>query len=169
MRQQHRAGEKLFIDFAGPTLPLGDGGRAHFFVAALGASSYTYACATPRETMADWLDAIALALEFYGGSPCLIVPDNPRALIADANRYAPRANDTVLDFARHYGTSFLPARAYHPQDKPKVESAVQVVERWIMARLHHQRFADIHEVNLAIVPLPKQLVGDGQTGPQVVV
>jgi transposase len=157
MRQQHRAGEKLFIDFAGPTLPLADGGRAHFFVAALGASSYTYACATPRETMADWLDATALALEFYGGSPCLIVPDNPRALIADANRYAPRANDTVLDFARHYGTSFLPARAYHPQDKPKVESAVQVVERWIMARLRHRRFADIHEVNLAIVPLLKQL------------
>jgi transposase len=157
MRQQHRAGEKLFIDFAGPTLPLSDGSRAHFFVAALGASSYTFAWATPRETMADWLDATALALEFYGGSPCLIVPDNPKALIADANRYAPRANDTVLDFARHYGTSFLPARAGHPQDKPKVESAVQVVERWIMARLRHQRLATIHDVNQAIVPLLKQL------------
>jgi transposase len=157
MRQVHHAGEKLFIDFAGPTVPLTDGGRAHIFVAALGASSYTFACATARETMADWLGATAQALAFIGGVPQLIVPDNPRALIADANRYEPRANDTVLDFARHYGTSFLPARARHPQDKAKVESAVQVVERWILARLRHQRFATVHEVNLAIAPLLERL------------
>lgn len=145
MRQVHHAGEKLFIDYAGPTVQLADGGRAHIFVAALGASSYTFACATARETMADWLGATAAALAFIGGVPQLIVPDTPRALIADANRYEPRANDTVLDFARHYGTSFLPARARHPQDKAKVESAVQVVERWILARLRHQRFANVHE------------------------
>jgi transposase len=117
MRQIHRGGEKLFIDFAGPTLALADGGRAHIYVAAMGASSYTFVCATERETMADWLDSTGRALAFYGGVPALIVPDNPRALIAEANRYEPRANDTVLDFARHYGTSFLPARPYHPQDK----------------------------------------------------
>lgn len=117
MRQIHRAGEKLFIDFAGPTMALSDGSRAHIFVAAMGASSYTFACATPRETMADWLESTALALRFYGGVTQLIVPDNPRALISDANRYEPRSNDTVLDFARHYGTSILPARPYHPQDK----------------------------------------------------
>jgi transposase len=117
MRQIHRAGEKLFIDYAGPTLELIGGSRAHIFVAALGASSYTYACATPRETMADWLGATALALRYIGGVPQLIVPDNPRALIANADRYEPRANETVLDFARHYATSFLPARPYHPQDK----------------------------------------------------
>ena len=157
MRQVHHAGEKLFIDFAGPTVPLTDGGRAHIFVAALGASSYTFACATAHETMADWLGATAAALAFIGGVPQLIVPDNPRALIADANRYEPRANDTVLDFARHYGTSFLPARARHPQDKAKVESAVQVVERWIMARLRGQRFASVHEVNQAIAPLLERL------------
>ena len=141
MRQIHRAGEKLFIDFAGPTVGLTDGSRAHIFVAALGASSYTFACATPRETMLDWLGACARALCFYGGVPQLIVPDNPRALIANPNRYEPRANDTVEDFARHYGTSVLPARPYHPQDKGKVESAVQVVERWILMRLRHQKFA----------------------------
>jgi len=117
MRQIHRAGEKLFIDYAGPTIALTDGSRAHIFVAAMGASSYTFACATPRETMADWLESTARALSFYGGVPQLIVPDNPRALIADANSYEPRSNDTVLDFARHYGTSILPARPYHPQDK----------------------------------------------------
>ena len=102
MRQIHRAGEKLFIDYAGPTIALTDGGRAHIFVAALGASSYTFACATPSETMADWLGSTVRALAFYGGVTQLIVPDNPKAMIADANRYEPRGNDTVLDFARHY-------------------------------------------------------------------
>lgn len=157
MRQVHRAGEKLFIDYAGPTVALTDGTRAHIFVAALGASSYTFACATARETMADWLDATAQALPFFGGVPQLIVPDNPRALIADPNRYEPRSNDTVQDFARHYGTSVLPARPRHPQDKARVESAVQVVERWILARLRHQRFASVHEVNLAVEPLLDRL------------
>ena len=157
MRQIHRAGEKLFIDFAGPTIALSDGGRAHIFVAAMGASSYTFACATPRETMVDWIESTVKALTFYGGVTQLIVPDNPRAMIADPNRYEPRANDTVLDFARHYGTSVLPARPYSPQDKAKVESAVQVVERWVMARLRHQRLATVHEVNRAIQPLLQQL------------
>ena len=157
MRQIHRAGEKLFIDYAGPTVELTDASRAHIFVAALGASSYTYACATPRESMADWLGATAQALRFFGGVPQLIVPDNPRALIAHADRYEPRANETVHDFARHYGTSFLPARPYHPQDKGKVESAVQVVERWILMRLRHQRFASVDDVNEAIAPLLEQL------------
>jgi len=114
MRQIHRAGEKLFIDFAGPTIPLTDGTRAHIFVAAMGASSYTFAYATERETMVDWLNGTARALQFYGGVPQLIVPDNPKAMIANADRYEPRANDTVLDFARHYNTSILPARPYHP-------------------------------------------------------
>ena len=157
MRQIHRAGEKLFIDYAGPTVALTDGSRAHIFVAALGASSYTYACATPRETMADWLGSCARALTFIGGVPELIVPDNPRALISNANRYEPRANDTVEDFARHYATSVLPARAYHPQDKAKVESAVQLVERWILMRLRQQRFDSVDDVNLAIEPLLEQL------------
>ena len=121
MRQVHRAGEKLFIDYAGPTIGLTDGSRAHIFVAALGAFSYTFACATPRETMADWLESTARALAFIGGVPQLIVPDNPKAMIADANRYEPRSNDTVHDFARHYGTSVLPARPRHPQDKAKAE------------------------------------------------
>ena len=157
LRQIHRAGEKLFIDFAGPTVALSDGSRAHIFVAALGASSYTFACATPREGMADWLGACAAALRFFGGVPQLIVPDNPRALIANPNRYEPRANDTVEDFARHYGCSVLPARPRHPQDKGKVESAVQVVERWILMRLRHQAFASVDEVNEAMLPLLERL------------
>lgn len=157
MRQIHRAGEKLFIDYAGPTVALTDGSRAHIFVSALGASGYTFAYATPRETTADWLGATAQALRFYGGVVELIVPDNPKAVIANPDRYEPRANDTVLDFARHYGTSVLPARPRHPQDKAKAESAVQVVERWILMRLRHHKFDAVDEVNEAIAPLLVQL------------
>ncbi|MGC9185747.1 MAG: IS21 family transposase [Thiomonas sp.] len=157
MRQVHRAGEKLFVDYAGPTIALEGGGVANIFVAALGASSFTFVCATPRQTLADWLHGCGQALQFIGGVPQLIVPDNPRALIADPNRYEPRANETVEDFARHYGTSVLPARPYRPQDKAKVESAVQVVERWILMRLRRLRLHTIDDVNQAIEPLLKQL------------
>ena len=124
MRQQRRAGEKLFIDYAGPTLALADGSRAQIFVAAMGASSCTFACATADQSMRSWLGALARALAFYGGVPQLIVPDNPRALVAEACRYEPKLNATVHDFARHYGISFLPARPYSPRDKAAAESAV---------------------------------------------
>ncbi len=128
MRQMHRAGEKLFVDYAGPAIAVNYGGRANVFVAAMGASSYTFACATPpAQKLDDWIAGMVRAFEFMGGVPQLIVPNNPRALIADPDRYEPRANQSVLDFARHYGTSILPARPYHPQDKGKVESAVQIV------------------------------------------
>lgn len=157
MRQVHRAGEKLFIDYAGSTVGLRGGARAHIFVAALGASGYTFAYATPRETMADWLGATARAMTFFGGVTQLIVPDNPKAMIADANRYAPRANETVQDFARHYGTSVLPARPRRPQDKAIVESSVQVVLRWILMRLRNQQFDGVDDVNEAIAPLLERL------------
>ncbi len=153
MRQHRRAGEKLFIDYAGPTVPLTDGARAQIFVSAMGASSYTFACATASQKLEDWIGAMVRALTFYGGVPQLIVPDNARALIAQPDRYEPRANDTVLDFARHYGTSVLPARPRSPQDKASAESAVQVVTRWILARLRDQRFATVAAVDEAIATL----------------
>lgn len=157
MRQVHRAGEKLFIDFAGPTVTLTvhgqEVGRANIFVAALGVSGYCFCVATPAQTARDWLGATARALSFYGGVPQLIVPDNPRALVTKAERYEPLLTDTVQDFARHYGCSVLPARAYHPQDKPKVELSVQLVERWILARLRRVQFTSVEDVNDAIAPL----------------
>ena len=107
--------------------------------------------------MVDWIESTVRALTFYGGVPQLIVPDNPRALIKDADRYEPQSNESVLDFARHYNTSVLPARPYHPQDKAKAESAVQIVERWIMARLRHHTFVTVTDVDLAIAPLLTQL------------
>ncbi|MFZ2392418.1 IS21 family transposase [Rhodoferax sp.] len=157
MRQVQRAGEKMFIDYCGPTVALTSGERAHIFVSALGASGYTFAYATARESTADWLEATAQALRFYGGCSELIVPDNPKAMIVNPDRYEPRANDTVLDFARHYGCSVLPARPRRPQDKAKAESAVQVVERWILMRLRHHRLESVDDVNEAIAPLLVQL------------
>ena len=120
------------------------------FVSALGASSYTFAGASGSERLEDWIESMTRALSFYGGVPQLIVPDNARALISQPDRYEPRAHDTVLDFARHYGTSVLPARPRSPRDKAVAESAVQVVTRWILARLRHQRFASVYQADCAI-------------------
>jgi transposase len=151
MRQVHRAGEKLFVDYAGHTVGYGrEGDRAQIFVATLGASHYTFACATAHQRLTDWTGALVRALEYIDGVPELIVPDNARALIADPDRYEPRASATIEDFARHYGTAVLPARPYRPQDKAKVEVGVQIVERWILARVRDQSFATLADVDGAI-------------------
>ena len=158
MRQIHRGGEKLFADYAGPTMPIIDADTgeirpASIFVAVLGASSYTYACATPGQTQADWLAGIGRALTFIGGVPELIVPDNPRALVTVANRYEPELNRATIEFAQHYSTVILPARPRKPQDKAKVEVGVQVVERWILARLRQRQFFTVSELDAAVAEL----------------
>ena len=153
MRQQRRAGEKLFIDYAGSTLALTNGSRAQIFVSAMGASSYVFACATVDQSMRSWLGALARALSFYGGCPQLIVPDNPRSLVSIACRYEPKLNETVRDFARHYNVSVLPARPFSPRDKASAESSVQVVTRWVLARLRHTVLADVHAADRAIAAL----------------
>ncbi len=158
MRQVHRAGEKLFADYAGPTMPIidartGEIRPASIFVAVLGASSYTFACATAGQTQADWLTGLGRAFIYIGGVTELIVPDNPRALIANANRYEPELNRATAEFAAHYGTVILPARPRKPQDKAKVEVGVQVVERWILARLRHRQFFSVAELDAAVAPL----------------
>jgi transposase len=155
MRQQHRAGERLFADFAGHTVPIvaADGDvafQAHVFVAVLGASSYTFACATRSEGTVDWIGSIIDSMEFFGGVPELVVPDNPRALIAQPDRYEPVLGATTQDFVNHYSTAMLPARPRKPQDKAKVEVGVQIVERWILARLRNHRFFSLAELNKAI-------------------
>jgi len=158
MRQVHRAGEKLFVDYAGQSVPYGrEGDRAQIFVAVLGASNYTFACATAHQRLADWTGAIVRALDYIAGVPALIVPDNARALIADPDRYEPRASATIADLAAHYGTAVLPARPYRPRDKAKVEVAVQIVERWILARLRDRVFATLEEVDGAIGDLLDEL------------
>ena len=132
MRQVHVAGEKMFVDYAGQTVPIIDAGTgeitaAQIFVATLGASSYTYACATAGQTTADWIGAQVAAFEFFGGVVRLVVPDQTRALIRHPDRYDPEPNRLYEEFAAHYGCAVLAARPGRPRDKPKVEAAVLLV------------------------------------------
>jgi len=155
MRQLHPAGERLFVDYAGQTVPVvdattGEIRRAQIFVAVLGASNYTYACATWKQTAADWVGAIIATLAFIGGVPRLLVPDQPRALIANPDAYEPVTARLMQELGEHYGAAVLPARPGRPQDKAKVEVGVQVVERWILARLRNRRFFTLGELNGAV-------------------
>ncbi len=158
MRQTHTGGDKLFVDYAGQTVPVVDADtgeirQAQVFVAVLGASNYTYACATASQKATDWVASIISALEFIGGVPRLLVPDQPRALMARPDRYEPTAHRLLEELCAHYSLAVMPARPAKPRDKPKVEVAVQVVERWILARLRHQTFFSLAELNRAIAAL----------------
>jgi transposase len=162
MRQHHIAGEKLFLDFCGPTIPIinpdtGEVRQAQIFVATLGASNYTYVEACENQRQESWLMAHVRAFEFFGGIPQLLVPDNLKAAVTRANRYEPVLNENYRKLARHYNTAIIPARPRRPKDKPKVENAVQVVERWILMRLRHEVFPTLAALNLAIGRLLKAL------------
>jgi transposase len=162
MRQAHPAGERLFVDYAGQTVEVVDGRtgevrQAQVFVAALGASSYTYAKATWTQALPDWIGSPTRALAFLGGVPAQLVPDNPRVGVDRANWYEPGLNRTDLDLATHYGTAILPTRVRRPRDQAKVEVAVLVVERWILARLRHRRFFALAELTAAIALLVTDL------------
>ncbi len=162
MRQSHPAGERLFVDYAGQRVDVIDGRTgeiraAQIFVAAMGASNYTYAEATWTQTLPDWIGAQVRALAFMGGVPAQLVPDNPKVGVDRANWYEPGLNRTYLNLATHYGTAILPTRARKPRDKAKVEVAVLVVERWILARLRNRRFFSLAELNQAIAELVADL------------
>src|SRR5262245_54454393 len=162
MRQTHAAGDKLFVDFAGDTVPIfdaiaGEIRHAKIFVAVLGASNYTYAEACASEAMPDWIAAHVNALAFLGGVPKAIVCDNLKAGVTATNRYEPSINRTYQDLAAHYGTTIMPTRPRRPRDKAKVEAAVLIVERWILARLRNQRFFSLAELNTAIRGLISEL------------
>lgn len=136
MRQTHRGGEKVFVDFAGDTIDVidpatGEARPAKLFVAAMGASSYIYAEACADEGLEAWIGAHVSLFAFLGGVPKAVVPDNLKAAVTRADRYEPGINRTYADCAAHYGTVVLPARPYKPRDKAKVEVAVQVAERWM--------------------------------------
>ena len=162
MRQHHRAGEKLFVDYAGHTVPVinretGELREAQIFVAVLGASNYTFAEATWTQSLPDWCASHVRALQFLGAAPELLVPDNLRSAVTKPHRYEPDTNPTYQDLAEHYSMAILPARVRRPRDKAKVEVGVQLVERWILAALRHRTFFSLAELNAAIEPLLKQL------------
>lgn len=157
MRLTHVMGEKMFIDFSGVTVPLWHhgavAGHAEVFVAALGGSSLLYVEALPSQELIHFIGAHTRAFDYYGGVPALLVPDNLKSAVTTPDRYEPLPNATYLEMASHYGTAILPTRVRKPRDKAKVEVGVQVVERWILAPLRHERFESVDEVNLAIAPL----------------
>jgi transposase len=155
MRQTHLGGEKVFVDFAGDTIDVvdprsGEVRPAKLFVAAMGASSYIYAEACAGEGLEDWIGAHVNLFAFLGGVPKLVVPDNLKAAVTKADRYEPGLNRTYAEMAAHYGVAVLPARPRKPRDKAKVEAAVLVAQRWILARLRNRRFFSLAELNAAI-------------------
>jgi len=162
LRQQHKPGERMFVDWAGATIPIhnrstGEISAAPLFVATLGASSYTYAEVARNQQLDSWIQVNMHALEFYGGVPQLSVPDNTKTGVTKACRYDPDLNPTYQEFAMHYSMGVMPARPYKPRDKAKVESGVQLVQRWIVAALRHHRFYSVDEANQAVRPLLARL------------
>ena len=158
MRQIHRAGEKLFVDYCGPTMPVvnpdtGEVRKAQIFVAVLGALNYTFAIASWSQQLPKWVDAHAQAFEFFGGIPEVVVPDNLKSALSKPQSYEPVINPSYQQMAAYYGTAIVPARSYQPKDKAKAEVGVQIVERWIMARLRHQSFFTLASLNQAIATL----------------
>ncbi len=158
MRQTHRAGEKLFVDYAGQTVPVierrtGEVYEAQIFVAALGASNYSYAEATFSQALPDWIGSHVRAFNYLGSLPEVIVPDNIKSGVHLAHRYEPELNPTYAEMAQHYGVAIVPTRVVKPRDKAKVEVAVQIVERWILARLRNRQFFSLAELNAAIAEL----------------
>ena len=155
MRQTHLAGEKLFVDWAGDTIGVidpatGEEHRARIFVAALGASNYTYAEARWTETLPDWIGAHVNAFATIGGVPLALVPDNLKAGITRPSRYEAGINRTYQDLADHYDCVVLPTGIIKPRDKAKVEVAVQIVERFVLAKLRNKTFFSLAELNVAI-------------------
>jgi transposase len=162
MRQNHKAGEKLFVDYAGDTVPItnpetGEVWQAQIFVAVQGASSYTYAEAQASQEMANWIGGHVRAMAFFGGATQIIVPDNLRQGVKSPCWYDPDLNQTYLELAQHYEVAILPTRVRKPRDKAKVEVGVQVVERWILARLRNRTFFSLVELNRAIRKLLEDL------------
>ena len=158
LRQEHRAGEKMFVDYAGATIPIHDpeSGEVHpaaVFVAVLGASSYTFAEATTGQDLRNWIGSHMRAFEFFGGVAEVVVPDNLKSAVTHPSYYEPDLNPTYRDLGEHYGVAIIPARPYRARDKAKAEVGVQVVQRWIVAALRKRKFFSLEEVNQAIAEL----------------
>lgn len=155
MRQVHRAGEKLFVDFSGKRPHLvnprtGEVIAVELFVGVLGASGLIYAEATRGQDLPSWVQAHIRMLDYYQGSPAVWVPDNLKSGVTSAHRYEPEVNRTYLELAQHYGAAVIPTRVARPRDKPKVEVSIQIAQRWIVAVLRHQTFFTLADLNAAI-------------------
>jgi len=155
MHINHKAGDKMYVDYAGKTLQIADieSGeviQVQFFVAILGSSQYTYAEATLSQGKEDFISSVENALHFFGGVPAAIVPDNLKSAVIKSNRYEPTLNETFLDFAEHYGTTILPARSYKPRDKSLVEGMVKILYTRVYSVIRDKTFFSLKEINMAI-------------------
>lgn len=155
MRQTHKAGEKVFIDFSGLRMPIADplSGEvtyAEIFVAVLGASGYPFVIAVPSQKKADFIAAHVAMFKAFGGVPELLVPDNLKSAVTKADRYEPDVNPDYERMAAHYGCAIMPTRSLRPKDKALVENGVKLMQRWILARLRHNTFFSIAQLNIAI-------------------
>jgi transposase len=155
MHISHKAGDKMYVDYAGKTLQIvdkdsGEVQQVQFFVAILGSSQYTYAEASLSQGKEDFISSVENALRFYGGVPAAIVPDNLKSAVTKSNRYEPTLNETFLDFAEYYGTTILPARAFKPRDKALVEGAVKILYTRVYSAIRDKVFFSLKEINIAI-------------------
>jgi len=155
LRQTHKAGERMFVDYAGQTVPVtsretGEVKEAEIFVAVLGASNFTYVEATPDQSLESWIGAHTHAAEYFGGVAEITIPDNLKSGVTHPCRYEPDLNPTYHDWSVHYATAILPARVRRPRDKAKVENGVRVAESWILAALRNHTFFNLGELNRAI-------------------
>jgi transposase len=160
MRQTHRPGEKLFVDYADGLFIFDSNGNkflTYLWVGAWGASSCTYAEATLSQTLPAWVMSHVHAMDYFGCCPSVIVPDNLKSAVAKACFYEPDINPTYADLSNHYGFAVLPARPYHPRDKAVVENGVLVAKRWILSVLRHRTFYSLQELNKAIRELLEKL------------
>jgi len=158
MRQTHLAGEKLFVDYSGLTVPIhnqksGEIEKAQIFVAVLGASGYTFVHATPSQKSEDFIHSHVSCYRFFGGTPKVVVPDNLKSAIISHNKKGIVINESYADLNRHYKVAVEPARPYKPKDKPKAEQGVQAIQRYILARFRHHKFFSVDELNQALAPL----------------
>lgn len=155
LRQVHVAGERVFVDYAGPTIDIVDVATgavrtAQIFVGVMGGSNYTYAEAHWSQKLPDWIGAHVRMFEFFGAVPHVIVCDNLKSAVTKASRTEPEINPTYHHLAEHYNSVIIPARPRKPGDKSKAEGGVLLVERWILFRLRRRRFTDLGELNQAI-------------------
>jgi len=162
MRQVHKAGDKMFIDYSGMTMDIidrhtGAVHKAEVFVACLGASGYSFAEASMSQKKACFIRSHINAFNFFGGVTNILVPDNLKSAVTTFDWYEPKLNETYQDLANHYGAAIIPARPYKPKDKAKVELSVKLVQRWILAKLRNRQFFSIAELNQAIRPLLDEL------------
>jgi len=162
LRQTYQPGEKMFVDYAGQTVPVrdpktGEIREAHIFVTVLGASNYTYLEAHSAQDLVHWIGGHVRAFEYYRGVPAVVVPDNPKTGVKRACWYEPELNPTYQELAVHYGFAVIPARPRKPRDKAKVEAGVLVVERWVLARLRNRTFLSLSQLNDALAALREEL------------